>query len=652
MAYTEREILEWMERDRERGAEALVETYAGLLWSVCAKRLKDPEDVKECINDAFSEFCMDYKRYDAEKGSLKNYLCLIADRRAMNRCRDNGRRERAEAASWERQAALEEAWEGELSREELEEAIDALEPLDGQIIRLKYYDGLSYKEIAEKLNLNYEAVKKRGRRSLKKLWKILIIGFIILLLAACAVIVGRYFQFAEGVGFNWLQEDPIYKMTEVSAPCYADGFTFSIKNVVYKNGKLFFSVGFQADKEPAPGEEWVRMNQIYQLYIQSLEADIIGLEEGIGIEEGGEMAYNSDCIDMMWSWKPEEPLPESFTMEINMPVLRKEAEEGVQHTYLPNSYYMEPEPGKDYFEEKPLNLQGPDPKFTVTMSRVETGDDVSQVGAVQLFEDTGFVVCPAERNEEGVRLSVYSLNEGMDGGKYRLSPYLVGRRTSAETRKITLTGKDGSVYQTNWIDCGIWGLDETILDFPPVEPGEYTLSIPYLQLEDSGQISNAVYLPLPKEEGEVMACDETLMFPDGTGLRLTGIEMRYYDVDDEIKDEYPGGYVITYALRPTVLYSVTCELISTEKLKIVGTSFQRGFFYGVLPDREAGEGLDLPWQEQQQIYDATDGGSNFRTEDFWLDKERPKEPWDWLELRLESPTHEYNGNFEIPITIK
>lgn len=48
-----------------------------------------------------------------------------------------------------------------------------LNPNELQIIRMKYYDGMSVQEIADSLNLPYETVKKRHQRSVFKLGQIL-----------------------------------------------------------------------------------------------------------------------------------------------------------------------------------------------------------------------------------------------------------------------------------------------------------------------------------------------------------------------------------------------------------------------------------------------------------------------------------------------
>ena len=54
-------------------------------------------------------------------------------------------------------------------RLDLEEAIASLKPEEAELIRMKYFDGMTIREIAASLNLPYETVKKRHQRSLHKL---------------------------------------------------------------------------------------------------------------------------------------------------------------------------------------------------------------------------------------------------------------------------------------------------------------------------------------------------------------------------------------------------------------------------------------------------------------------------------------------------
>lgn len=58
-------------------------------------------------------------------------------------------------------------------REEIRKALGELENVDKKIVTMFYFEGYQLKEIADILNQNYETIKKRHQRALKKLNKIL-----------------------------------------------------------------------------------------------------------------------------------------------------------------------------------------------------------------------------------------------------------------------------------------------------------------------------------------------------------------------------------------------------------------------------------------------------------------------------------------------
>ena len=148
-------IISLLDREPEEGMALLIEEYSGLLWTVCRQYLQNTEDVKECVNEIFSEFYLHRERFDPEKGALKGYLEVIARRCAQRRWRENQR--------WEGAAPQEQEESDPFSRmeskDELEAARAALEPLDEQIVRMKYYGGMTAREIADSLGLPYETVK-------------------------------------------------------------------------------------------------------------------------------------------------------------------------------------------------------------------------------------------------------------------------------------------------------------------------------------------------------------------------------------------------------------------------------------------------------------------------------------------------------------
>ena len=66
--YTEEELLRLLGENLEEGSAALLETYSGLVCWVCSRRLPDPEDVKECVNDTFA--AVSYTHLDVYKRQL------------------------------------------------------------------------------------------------------------------------------------------------------------------------------------------------------------------------------------------------------------------------------------------------------------------------------------------------------------------------------------------------------------------------------------------------------------------------------------------------------------------------------------------------------------------------------------------------------
>lgn len=91
---TDDRILDILEKDAQKGIVLLMEKYTALLWHVSSRYIKNPEDIKECVNDAFSEFYFQRKRYNPMKSSLPAYLTAIARNRAVSRYRKEQRENR------------------------------------------------------------------------------------------------------------------------------------------------------------------------------------------------------------------------------------------------------------------------------------------------------------------------------------------------------------------------------------------------------------------------------------------------------------------------------------------------------------------------------------------------------------------------------
>ena len=131
---TDEKILKLLESDSQEGARALVEKYLPIVRNVCSQKLSNREDISECVNDVFAEFCLNYQRYDKEKSNLKNYLCTIAERRAIDKYRKNCRKEKMESEvleDYKEELVVKENLDDMVER--LNEAMEQLDPLDRMI---------------------------------------------------------------------------------------------------------------------------------------------------------------------------------------------------------------------------------------------------------------------------------------------------------------------------------------------------------------------------------------------------------------------------------------------------------------------------------------------------------------------------------------
>ncbi len=134
-------------------------------------------------------------------------------------------------------------------RMDLEKAMETLKPQDREIIRMKYYVGMTIQEIADSLKLPYETVKKRHQRSLGRLRLALIAALVLvlgMLLAACAYIAMRYFGVVPGFGITEVPNLPVFLLEEeiviendVGKYVIEKGFLVGGDFVVF--GKIYFT---------------------------------------------------------------------------------------------------------------------------------------------------------------------------------------------------------------------------------------------------------------------------------------------------------------------------------------------------------------------------------------------------------------------------
>ena len=444
-------LLTLLERDPQAGMEAAVGQFTGLLWRVGEKYLGDPEDVKECVNDAFLEFYLHRDRFDPEKGALSAYLAQIMRNLAVSRYRKNALRDRQSPVSLDGPLSGRELVEAQV---DLERAMAALKPEDAEIIRMKYYGGMTVREIAASLNLPYDTVKKRHQRSLSRL-RMLLLGLLALgllgLLAACAYTPLRYFGILPGYGISG---DPkaLAFVLEEPAEAEDDRGTCRISDAALLNNRMCILLDCRPP-EPDSGETTAWDEVIFQMSPPSV-------------------ALNG--------------VPKTFLPEIT----RGSSQNGGGWTIGLKCDPLDPEaiPGWEDGIEAEFTLFGLD--FHCRLVRVEAGrvSDYSH----QLGERGGLLAIP--RLEEGrLAVGIYPLSTGTE--TLSASP-LWGRFHESGGGTITVTAPDGRELAGECGGAPAFGSDYFYSwSFGPAQPGSYTLHVPY------------VYLTAPLEEPVTLRID-------------------------------------------------------------------------------------------------------------------------------------------------
>lgn len=561
----QQKIMELLAADINAGTAAAFEAYGGLVWSACARRLADPEDIRECVNDTFFSFSTGYEKFDPEQGSLGNYLCAIALRRATDRYRKNQAIGQAEDQYRIHVPAFTEA---PFDASDLTQALEQLDPVDAGILREKYYGGMTYQQIAASMGLPYDTVRKRGQRNLKKLRAILIGMILALLAAGCAYLIYRSYQFAEGAGPNFDPDRPIYQLSAVEGGPYAlEACTYFVENAIYQDGQLYVKIGVLSNRPWPEGQEeqteaYMQASMEFRRLLAMFTAFRIFDADGSPISEDTIGSPNSThhdgagkgTLERGVAWEPAQP-GDSLTLQVS---LSREglAPESLRQEYLDTGLLSESDVAK---------LEQAMPVWTITLEKVDFTDEAHDTGTFIDYLDTGFLVRDGVAYPGGTHVSLYPYQ--MESA-YILSDMLLHNYSGFyDDRNITLTDRDGAVYTADLIrGASISPLHQRDIHFPEAAAGEYVMTIPYLCVRRA-ETAQTVTVPVPAQAGQTVALDETVSFSDGSSIRLTGIQLERRTVDGFITAQ--DGTAIPQELLEWD-YIVECEMVSGEVPELMG----------------------------------------------------------------------------------
>jgi RNA polymerase sigma-70 factor, ECF subfamily len=158
-----------------RGDEACLQEVfrrlAPLIYTIAYRALDSSTDGEEITQEVFVSAWRARDNYQAEKGSLSGWLIGITRHRIADRQRARGRDLRlVQAVTDTADVHVQpETFSTLIDRIVLTEEIGRLPPPRGTILQLAFWEGRSYPQIAEQLDLPLGTVKSHARRALRHL---------------------------------------------------------------------------------------------------------------------------------------------------------------------------------------------------------------------------------------------------------------------------------------------------------------------------------------------------------------------------------------------------------------------------------------------------------------------------------------------------
>ena len=131
-----------------------VDNFADGVYRFIVKNIRHPEDAQDIVQSAFEKLWVNRAQVLPEKA--KSYLFTVAYHQMIDHIRKSNKMPLSDEASIPHQPINQAQTE---LKELLMRAVNELNPTQKSLVLLKDYEGYSYQEISEIMNLSYSQVK-------------------------------------------------------------------------------------------------------------------------------------------------------------------------------------------------------------------------------------------------------------------------------------------------------------------------------------------------------------------------------------------------------------------------------------------------------------------------------------------------------------
>ena len=160
-------------RGDESAFAAVYDALSASVYGMARRVIRDPSRAEEVSQEVFIQLWKTAARFDPERGSARSWVLTMAHRRAVDAVRHDqaasNRDHKYVSSNGPAFNEVEESVTLSLEHEQVRRCLAGLTDLQREAVNLAYYQGYTYAEVAEALNVNPATIKTRIRDGIVRL---------------------------------------------------------------------------------------------------------------------------------------------------------------------------------------------------------------------------------------------------------------------------------------------------------------------------------------------------------------------------------------------------------------------------------------------------------------------------------------------------